>query len=158
LDHARHLDHGLHVRLLDRALRHARFGRILRRHAGGRGEQARAVLLQLLDIVEANQAQLAARRGIARVSAPAGRDGAVRVDRDAVVGRLELNRTAVADHAVAVTGDELALRVDLEGAVARVTLAARRLYHEEGVAIDGDVERVASWTHRTGVEIAPGGA
>src|SRR5215475_5925320 len=61
LDHARHLDHGVHVRLLDRTLRYARGGAgILRCHASRRGEQARAVLLQLLDVVEANEAQLAA--------------------------------------------------------------------------------------------------
>src|SRR4029450_11360155 len=63
LDHARHLDHGVHVRLLDRALRHTRGGaRILRCHAGRRAEQAGAVFLQPLDVVEMNEAQLAARR------------------------------------------------------------------------------------------------
>src|SRR5215471_14477753 len=159
LDHARHLDHRLHVRLLDRSLLYARPGRsILRRNASRRAEQRCAVLLQLLGVVEAHEAQPAARRIVARVAALARRNGAVRVDRDAVVGRLELDRAAVADHAVAVAGDELALGIDLEGAVARVAFAARGLHHEEGIAVDGDIERIAGRADRAGAVIAPGGA
>jgi hypothetical protein len=42
-----------------------------------------------------------------------------------------------------VRGHELALVVDLQRAVAGVALAARRLHHQEAVAVDRDVERVA---------------
>ncbi len=56
---------------------------------------------------------------------------------------LELDRPAVAEHAVAGAGHELALGVDLQRAVAGVALAARGLHDQEGVAVDGDVERVA---------------
>src|SRR6267142_3008246 len=149
----------MHVRLLDRALFHPRArARFQRRHACWRAEHAGAVLLQPLDVVEADEAQPAARRIVARIATLARRDGAVRIDRDAVVGRLELDRPAVADHAVAGVGHELALGIDLESAVARVALAAWSLHHEEGIAIDGGVERVAGRPDRTGAEIAPGGA
>ena len=40
-------------------------------------------------------------------------------------------------------GDELAAGVDLQRAVARVALAARRLHGQERVAADRDVERIA---------------
>src|SRR5258706_2792970 len=61
LDHARHLDYGAHVGFLDRPLRDAGLRRRLRLHAGRGEEQARAVLLQSLDRVEADDAQFAAR-------------------------------------------------------------------------------------------------
>src|SRR5437016_5462790 len=54
------------------------------------------------------------RRIVARIATLARRDGAVRIDRDAVVGRLELDRPAVTDHTLACVGHELALGVDLE--------------------------------------------
>src|SRR5262249_31367648 len=132
--------------------------RLLRRQARRRAEQARAVLLQLLDAVKTNEAQPAARRIVARIAALARRDGAVRGDRDAVVGRLGLDGPAVGEPGVAGGGHELALGIDLERAVAGVALAARGLHHEEGIAIDGDVERVAGRPDRAGGKIAPGGA
>src|SRR5262249_5187638 len=82
-------------------------------------------------------------RIVARIAAFARRDGAVRIDRDAVVGRLELDRPAVADHAITGVGHQLALGIDLERAVAGIALAAWGLHHEEGAANDSDVKQVA---------------
>ena len=49
-----------------------------------------------------------------------------------------------------VAGHELAGGVDLQRAVAGVALAARGLHHQEGVAVDGDVERIAGLLDRAG--------
>jgi hypothetical protein len=53
---------------------------------------------------------------------------------------------------------ELAGRIHLQCASARVALAARRLHHQEGIAVDGDVERVAGPVERPRLEIVPGRA
>jgi hypothetical protein len=57
---------------------------------------------------------------------------------------------------MAFRGDELALAVDLQRAVARVTLAARRLHREECIAADRDIKRIAGRLHRTLREVDPG--
>src|SRR5262249_18530782 len=54
--------------------------------------------------------------------------------------------------------DELALAIDLQGAVAGVALALRRLHRQEGVAVDGHVERAAGLLDRALAEVVPGGA
>ena len=50
------------------------------------------------------------------------------------------------------------LIVDLKAAVTGVTLAGRRLHHEERVAVDRDVERVLGLLGIAGGEIVEGGA
>src|SRR4051794_41842424 len=54
--------------------------------------------------------------------------------------------------------DKLALRVDLQGAVAGVALPARGLHHEERFAIDGDIERVLGGFGGALRKIVPSGA
>src|SRR6185312_11854520 len=142
LDHPRHLADAAHVRFLDRTLHDRRLGRRLRRRAADRVEGAAAVLLQELRIGEIDDAQaaaLAVRLGRAFAHA----DRAVLADRDLPVAGLEGDRPRGAENDVAFAGDELARGVDLQRAVARVTLAPRGLHREEARAINGDVERIA---------------
>jgi hypothetical protein len=156
LDHAAHLDDGTHVGFLDRTLLnpHGDGGRLLLKSGGG-VEGARSVLLQALRVCEGDEPQPAA-AGVDRALPLLHPDGAVRVDDDVAVGRTEGNRPVLADHLVARAGDELALRVDLERAVAGVALAARRLHHKEGVAFDRDVERVAGLLDAALGHVVPG--
>src|ERR1019366_2682798 len=156
-DHARHLDHAAHVRFLDGALHDAGRRRGLRLHAGRRIESAAAVFLQLLRIGERDQPKLAARRIDFRV-AFAHADRAVAADRHLPVGRLQRDRAAVAEHRITVAGDELARWIDLHRAVAGVAFAARRLHYQEGVAIHGDIERIAGALDRPLAHIVPNAA
>ena len=66
--------------------------------------------------------------------------------------------SGLAEHLVALAGDELAVAVDLQRAVAGVALAARRLHDQEAVAVDRDVERIAGLLHRALAQIEPGRA
>ena len=75
-----------------------------------------------------------------------------------LVGRLEHDRAGGAEHRIAGGGDELALIVDLQAAVAGVALAGRRLHHQEAVAVDRDVERVLGLLGRALREIVEGAA
>ena len=59
-----------------------------------------------------------------------------------MVGRLEHDRAAVAEHRIAGRRHQLALIVDLQAAVAGVALAGGRLHHQEAVAVDRDIERI----------------
>src|SRR5581483_355184 len=129
-------------------------GRRARLHAVGRGEGAAAVLLQRLRVVEFDQPQFAAQRVDLRI-ALAHADGAVAADRHLAVGRLEGDRSGIAEHRIAVIGHQLAAGVDLQRAVARVALAARRLHHQEGVAVDRYVERIAGALQRALAHVVP---
>ena len=64
-----------------------------------------------------------------------------------LVGRLEHDRAAGAEHGIAAGGDELALIVDLQAAVAGVALAGRRLHHEEAPCRRSR-RRAGSWSAR----------
>ena len=108
-----------------------------------RRESAAAVLLQLLRLGEGRRAGACRARSSTLEAAVADADRAVGADRDVAVGRLQRDRAAVAEHLIAVGGDQLAGGVELQRAVAGVALAARRLHRQEAVAVDRDVERVA---------------
>src|ERR1700730_4330378 len=83
LDHARHLGHRAHVRLLDGALHHAHVRpRRLRRDAGRGRKQVRPLLLERSGIVEVSELQLPARGIGGGAGAFADRDGAVLADGD----------------------------------------------------------------------------
>src|SRR5580698_9210477 len=158
LDHPRHLGDGIDVRFLDRALHDAGAGRrrtgidAIRRHEGGAG-----ILLQQLRLIEADDLQLAALR-VDGAGALTHGDDAVRADADVVVGGLECDRAAVAEHLVAFAGDELAGGIGRERAVSGIALAARRLHRQIALAVDRDVERIAGALDGAGAEIDPGGA
>src|SRR5580658_9737983 len=143
LNHARHLGDGVDVRFLERALDDAGIGRrrtgidAIRRHEGGAG-----ILLQQLRLIEAGDLQLAALR-VGGARAFAHGDDAVRADADVVIGGLERDRAAVAEHLIAFAGDELAGGVGRERAVPGIALAARRLHHQIALAVERDVERIA---------------
>src|SRR5204863_6669760 len=126
---------------LDRACLHLRGG-AGRLGGGGRGEDVRTLVPERLRIGKAHEPQLPA-------LALRRRDGGVGSDLDAGLLRAERDRAALAHDVVAVAGDELALGIQREGAVARVALARRRLHHEEAVALDRSVERVAGALDRT---------
>ncbi len=73
-----------------------------------------------------------------------------------VIGGLEGDRPGIADHLIAVAGDELAGRIDRERAVARIALlSVRRLHDEVAAAADGDVERVAGVLDRALAHVDP---
>src|SRR5580700_2867598 len=158
LDHPRHLGDGIDVGFLDRALHDAGAGRrrtgidAVRRHEGGAG-----ILLQALRLIETDDLQLAALR-VGGAGALAHGDDAVLADADVVVGGLERDRAAVAEHRIAFAGDELAGGVGRERAVSGIALAARRLHHEITFAVERDVERVAGVLDGARAEIDPGGA
>src|SRR5580704_16700324 len=158
LDHPRHLGDGVDVRFLDRALDDAGTGRrrtgidAVRRQEGGTG-----ILLQQLRLIEADDLQLAALR-VGGAGTLAHGDDAVRADVDVVVGGLERDRAAVAEHLVAFAGDELAGGVGRERAVAGIALAARRLHRQIALAVERDVERIAGVLDGARAEIDPGGA
>src|ERR1700722_20317509 len=129
LDQARDRDHAVDVRLLDRALDQLRVGMGRRRDAGRRDVEVVAFLLQLLRRREADDADLAAKRfGVGGTGFRDG-DAPVRRDHHVVVRRLKDDRPVVAYHRRAVAGDELALPVDLQRAIAGVAIAPRRLHH-----------------------------
>ena len=102
--------------------------------------------MQDLRVVEAHEAKAPALPLV-------GGDGAVRRDLEAAFLRREGDRAVVAEDGVAVAGDELPLRVDLEGAVAGVALAGGRLHGEERVALDRHVERVARVLDSAGADV-----
>ena len=88
-------------------------------------------------LAKRHQAELAARGVGLRVAALAHRDRAVRGDRDvacrwAGTGSGRCRRARVSPALVTSSP----VRVDLQRAVAGVALAARRLHHQEGVAVD----------------------
>ena len=85
-------------------------------------------------------------------------DGAVGRDVDVVVGRLEHDRAAGAEHRIAGRGHELALVVELQVAVAGVALAGRRLHRQEAAAVDRDIERIVGLLGRALRQVAEGAA
>src|SRR4029077_203820 len=125
--------------------------------AGRRQEGRAAVLLQALRLIEADDVQLAALRVDGARSFAHG-DDAVRADADVVIGGLERDRAAVADHLIAFAGDELAGGVGRERAVSGIALAARRLHHQITLAVERDVERIAGVLDGARAEVDPGGA
>src|SRR5580700_108325 len=156
LNHARHLGDGIDVRFLERALDDAGVGRRRTGIDAGRRHEGRAtVLLQELRLIEAGDLQLAALR-IDGARALAYGDDAVRADVDVVVGGLERDRAAAAEHLIAFAGDELAGGVGRERAVSGIALAARRLHHEIALVVERDVERIAGALDGAGAEIDPG--
>ena len=108
-----------------------------------RGKQVRAFLLQLLRVGEADRASACRGCELVWVMVPSR---TVMVPSSEIVMSWSVGWKVIgavgAEHRIAGCGDELALRVDLERAVAGVALAARRLHREEALAVDGDVERV----------------
>src|SRR6185312_15387620 len=109
-------------------------------HTGRRRVGRGAVLLQQLRPGETRKLELAALR-VGGVLALAHRDRAVDTDRDVAVARLKDDRAVLPDDLQPFRGDELALAVDLERAVARVAFAARGLHGEKRIAADRHVER-----------------
>src|SRR4051812_48617575 len=128
-DHVDHRPRRVDARLLEVALAHLR-----RRRARGwrAGEEVVALLGRVREAEDAEAGDRAARRA----------DGAVAAD-------LESARRAYDDRAVLLVehgllragGDEAALHVDRELAVARVADALRGADGEEAVALERDVER-----------------
>ena len=109
---------------------------------GGVGrKQVRAFLQKLLRVRETHDPQLAAYR-VDPVDAFENADIAIGGDADVMVGRLEYDRAAGAEHGIASRRHELALIVDLQSAVAGITLAGCGLHNQETAAIDRDIERV----------------
>ena len=106
---------------------------------------------------EADEPELAAER-IRAAGAFQHGDGAVGRDVDVVVGRLEDDRAAGAEHRIACGGHELALVVELQAAVAGVALARGRLHHQEAAAVDRDVQRIFGLLGGALREIAKGAA
>jgi hypothetical protein len=151
-------DWQLHIGFFDVSLHHLDVrGRI--GHDTGRGEViVLAILLQLLRLGEACEGQRATNPFRPIVRALGHRDSPVGGDRDVVICLLEGDRAVVALHREAVGGHKLAGRVDLQGAVARVTRAVRRLHGEKCVAVDRDVERVTSTLDGALAHVAPGTA
>ena len=140
LDQGAHLRHGVDVGFLDETLLHRRSG-IGLRGARCRRIEVRALLLELPRVGKIDDLELAADRIRPRGAIQHG-DGAVGRNADVMVGRLKHDRSAGAEHGIAGDGDKLALAVDLQTAVAGVTLAGGGLNREKAAAVDRDIQRI----------------
>ena len=148
----------LHVRLLDRALHacaSASAAAAARRRR--RRERSSAVLLQLLRIVEASRAAACRACESALMLAPSRTVivPSLLIEMSRSVGWNWIGPSSPRTWSPALVTSS-PLRVDLQRAVAGVALAARRLHHQEAVAVDGDVERIAGLLDRALAEVVPG--
>ena len=105
------------------------------------GIQVQAFLQQRLRVGEIDQPKLAPDRIRPAVAFHHG-DGAVGCDVDVVIRRLKDDRPGGAENRVARDRHELTLVVELQAAVAGVALAGRRLHHQKGGAVDGNVQGI----------------
>jgi hypothetical protein len=154
---AAHLRHRIDVRLLDEALAYDGFDIGLRPAAFAGGIEVQALFQQFLRVGEVHQPELAADR-IRPVVAFHHGDGAVGRDVDVMVGRLKHDGAAGAEYRIACNRDQLALVVDLQAAVAGIAFAARRLHHQKGGAVDGEIERILGLLARALGKVAEGAA
>src|SRR5439155_19207235 len=135
---------GLERTLLDVRLRRRRVDRH-RHRAGCRREERVPLRHEWRVLAEADQLEPTARDAV-------DADLPIVADRD--VAGADAQVAVVALHAVAVLGDEIPLAVEAERTLPRVALAARRGDHEEPLARDGDVERIAGRAHGALREVA----
>jgi hypothetical protein len=110
----------------------------LSRVAFAAGVEVGAFLHEFLRLCETDQPQLAADR-VDAAHAFQHADAAIGIDGDFLVGRLEYDRAAGAEHRVAGRRHQLALRIDLQIAVAGVALAAGGLHDQKTLAVDCNV-------------------
>src|SRR5262249_36189038 len=113
-------------------------------------EQPEALVRKQLRVIEADDADLAA---VSDLIAVLRRDRAVAGDENVGVVLVELDDAIGAADPISLAGDEFAVGVAGEGAVARVTLPARRVDDEEAVARNGNVKRAAGVLQRALREI-----
>ena len=78
-----------------------------------------------------------------------GRDRPVRTDGNGAVAIVKGDRTTISQDLKAFGGDKIAVAIELEGAVACVALAVRRLHGEPAFSIDGHIQRISRLARRT---------
>ncbi len=137
------------VGAFDGAANHPCVGRRAGLHTGWRNEEIVGLAGERLRLGEGRDLQLS-------LGAGAGEDGAVFGDRDVGFVPPKANRASSGEHRIALSGHERALRIELEGAIARIALAVGRVDDKEAFAVQRRIERIAGLANGAAGQIMHG--